>query len=98
MLAIFSRKKKRRGGCIEKYRTDAAKRLAILRQKPESWWRETTAFFDVQRSRAWIFTRRLNHSTHHRGQLIIYLRVLGAKVPSVYGPTADTNGAVIYQF
>jgi uncharacterized damage-inducible protein DinB len=26
---------------------------------------------------------------HHRGQLTVYLRMLGAKVPSVYGPTAD---------
>jgi uncharacterized damage-inducible protein DinB len=94
----FQPKEKTKSGYIEKYRGDTAKRLAILRQEPESWWRETTAFFDVQRSRAWIFTRRLNHSTHHRGQLIVYLRVLGAKVPSVYGPTADTNGVVIYQF
>jgi uncharacterized damage-inducible protein DinB len=69
-----------------------------LREKPENWWRETAAFFDVQRSRAWIFMRRLNHSTHHRGQLVVYLRVLGVRVPSVYGPTADTNGAVIYTF
>ena len=94
----YQPKEKTKLGYIEKYRADAAKRLEILRQKPESWWRETTAFFDVQRSRAWIFTRRLNHSTHHRGQLVVYLRVLGAKVPSVYGPTADTHGGVIYQF
>lgn len=94
----FQPKEKTQRGYIEKYRTDAAKRLEILRQKPESWWREATAFFDVQRSRAWILTRRLNHSTHHRGQLLVYLRLLGAKVPSVYGPTADTNGEVIYQF
>jgi len=94
----FQPKEKTKRGYIEKYQTDAAKRLEILQHKPESWWRETTAFFDVQRSRAWIFTRRLNHSTHHRGQLVVYLRLLGATVPSVYGPTADTNGEVIYQF
>ena len=29
------------------------------------------------------------HSAHHRGQMTVYLRMLGAKVPSVYGPTAD---------
>ena len=94
----FQPKEKSKRGYVEQYRADAAKRLEILRQKPESWWRETTAFFDVLRSRAWIFTRRLNHSTHHRGQLVVYLRVLGAKVPSVYGPTADTGGAVMYRF
>lgn len=26
---------------------------------------------------------------HHRGQLSVYLRLVGAKVPSIYGPTAD---------
>jgi uncharacterized damage-inducible protein DinB len=29
------------------------------------------------------------HSAHHRGQMTVYLRLLEAKVPSVYGPTAD---------
>lgn len=31
------------------------------------------------------------HSAHHRGQMTVYLRLLGAKVPSVYGPTADDS-------
>jgi uncharacterized damage-inducible protein DinB len=26
---------------------------------------------------------------HHRGQFSVYLRAAGAKVPSIYGPTAD---------
>ena len=29
------------------------------------------------------------HSAHHRGQMTVYLRLLGSKVPSLYGPTAD---------
>jgi len=29
------------------------------------------------------------HAAHHRGQMTVYLRLLGSKVPSVYGPTAD---------
>jgi uncharacterized damage-inducible protein DinB len=29
---------------------------------------------------------------HHRGQLTAYIRPMGGKVPSVYGPTADDNG------
>src|SRR5262245_12064936 len=29
------------------------------------------------------------HSSHHRGQMTVYLRLLGAKVPSTYGPSAD---------
>ena len=30
-----------------------------------------------------------NHLAHHRGQLTVYLRLNEAKVPPVYGPTAD---------
>ena len=29
---------------------------------------------------------------HHRGQLTAYLRPMGGKVPSTYGPTADSQG------
>lgn len=85
-------------GYIEQYRNDAARRLEALRSRPDGWWRENAEFFDVPRSRAWIFLRRLNHSTHHRGQLVVYLRILGLRVPSVYGYTADTGGRVIYNF
>lgn len=31
----------------------------------------------------------LNHMIHHRGQLSVYLRLVGAKVPGTYGPSAD---------
>ena len=33
----------------------------------------------------------LNHWYHHRGQLSVYLRQVGAPVPSIYGPSADEN-------
>ena len=31
----------------------------------------------------------LNDQIHHRGQFSVYLRMAGAKVPSIYGPSAD---------
>jgi len=31
----------------------------------------------------------MNHNYHHRGQLSVYLRMLGVPVPSIYGPSAD---------
>lgn len=34
----------------------------------------------------------LNHTYHHRGQLNTYLRILDIPLPSVYGPSADTDG------
>jgi uncharacterized damage-inducible protein DinB len=33
----------------------------------------------------------INHVIHHRGQLSVYLRLLGEPVPSIYGPSADEN-------
>jgi uncharacterized damage-inducible protein DinB len=33
----------------------------------------------------------LNHNYHHRGQLSTYLRQLDVPLPSIYGPSADTN-------
>jgi uncharacterized damage-inducible protein DinB len=33
----------------------------------------------------------LNHWAHHRGQMTVYLRLMGAKVPAIYGPSADDN-------
>ena len=33
----------------------------------------------------------LDHYYHHRGQLAAYLRELDVPLPSIYGPSADTN-------
>jgi uncharacterized damage-inducible protein DinB len=29
---------------------------------------------------------------HHRGQLSVYIRPMGGRVPSIYGPSADDPG------
>jgi uncharacterized damage-inducible protein DinB len=45
-------------------------------------------FIDMPRGeclRTWVFS----HMIHHRGQLSVYLRLLGARVPGIYGPSAD---------
>ncbi len=31
----------------------------------------------------------MNHLYHHRGEMIVYLRATGNKVPGLYGPTSD---------
>ncbi len=77
---------------MKRYAEDSAKRLAALQQKDEAWWEGNAKFFDVQRSRAWVMTRRMTHTSHHRGQLMAMLRMLGRDVHSNYGPTADTGG------
>jgi len=77
---------------MRQYAEDSGKRLAALREKDEAWWEGETKFFDVQRSRAWVMTRRMTHTAHHRGQQLALLRVLGRDEYSNYGPTADTGG------
>ena len=77
---------------MKRYADDSASRLANLRKTDESWWEAQTTFFDVRRSKAWVMTRRLNHTSHHRGQQMAMLRMLGRELHSNYGPTADTGG------
>jgi uncharacterized damage-inducible protein DinB len=69
----------------------AKPRLKRMAARDEAWWLETVPFFDVRRQRIWVFWRRLLHTAHHRTQLSVYLRMLGKKVPSKYGPTADVT-------
>lgn len=39
----------------------------------------------IQVVRSFLF----NHLYHHRGEMVVYLRATGNKVPGLYGPTAD---------
>ena len=69
----------------------ARDRLNFFATREEAWWLEVVPFFDVRRERIWIFWRRVLHTAHHRTQLTVYLRLMGKKVPSTYGPTADVS-------
>jgi uncharacterized damage-inducible protein DinB len=77
---------------MKQYVEDSGKRLKSLLKKEDAWWEGTTKFFEAQRSRAWVMTRRIAHTSHHRGQLMAMLRMLGRDLHSNYGPTADTGG------
>ena len=62
---------------------------------PATWEAEVPFVFDGQElmkdagySMAWGF---LLDQIHHRGQLSTYLRPMGAKVPAIYGPSADES-------
>lgn len=56
-------------------------------------WRLTSGGRELMAMPRAAFARAvmLNHWYHHRGQLLVYLRLLDLPVPSVYGPTADEN-------
>ena len=76
---------------INRYAEDSGKRLEALRGKPEDWFEGETKFFDVVRSRTWVLTRRLTHTSHHRGQQMAMLRMLKHDLHSNYGPTAGRS-------
>lgn len=67
---------------------------ALAKMTPEKWasnWKfvagDQTWIDDTKYNvwRTWV----MNHLAHHRGQLSVYVRLLGAKVPGMYGPSAD---------
>jgi uncharacterized damage-inducible protein DinB len=78
---------------IERLGERARARLTQLARESRAWWQEPVKFFDVERSREWVFWRRILHSAHHRTQLTVYLRLLDRPVPPIYGPTADVSWA-----
>lgn len=67
---------------------------ALANMTPDRWdsnWKfvagEQTWIDDTKYNvwRTWV----LNHMIHHRAQLGVYVRLLGAKLPGCYGPSAD---------
>jgi uncharacterized damage-inducible protein DinB len=43
----------------------------------------------AEKPRHQMIRESINHLSHHRGQLTVYLRLNDVPVPSIYGPTAD---------
>jgi uncharacterized damage-inducible protein DinB len=74
--------------------TDAMR--AATQSKDEAKWDEEAQFIyggvpawkDKQKDMLWGF---LFDMVHHRGQLSAYIRPMGGKVPSIYGPSADSE-------
>jgi uncharacterized damage-inducible protein DinB len=49
-------------------------------------------FFGMMQAPGVVYlTLNRKHCVHHRGQLSTYLRPMGAKVPGIYGPSADSK-------
>jgi uncharacterized damage-inducible protein DinB len=79
-----------------KHAAEIEKRLATM--DDGQWNGDARMYFGEKLMRtmtagdvAWMF---LFDAIHHRGQLTAYLRPMGAKVPAVYGPSADEKGRV----
>jgi uncharacterized damage-inducible protein DinB len=63
----------------------------------DTWDRRSTQFLIdgrvfIETTLGHMFWIGLFDAIHHRGQLSVYLRPMGGKVPSIYGPSADDPG------
>lgn len=79
---------------IDVYERGAKKAIAVVEAIPDSRLSETVNFFTGPGKMGRIpvidfFWFVLLDSIHHRGQLSVYVRMAGGRVPSIYGPTAD---------
>ncbi|MQA31779.1 MAG: damage-inducible protein DinB [Luteitalea sp.] len=55
-----------------------------------TWWRLLARGQVVMEAPRHVMIRdTINHWAHHRGQMTVYLRLMGARVPALYGPSAD---------
>ncbi len=76
------------------YERGARELMDAVEKMPDSRLSETVTFFTGPRQLGevpvidvlWFL---LMDSIHHRGQLSVYVRMAGGKVPSIYGPSAD---------
>jgi uncharacterized damage-inducible protein DinB len=66
-----------------------AKNDAVLEKLSSADFGKIVDFYGMQISLGDALWFELLDHIHHRGQFSVYLRVAGAKVPSIYGPTAD---------
>ncbi|MGD0307310.1 MAG: DinB family protein [Candidatus Acidiferrales bacterium] len=61
----------------------------VKKLTPE-FWATRIPFFGMYNQPAVLYLQfMLNHAIHHRGQLVAYLRPMGAKVPNIYGGSFD---------
>jgi uncharacterized damage-inducible protein DinB len=63
--------------------------LAQVAELPASKLAQDIAFAIWNQPAVTYLSLNMSHGIHHRGQLSAYLRPMGAKVPSIYGPSAD---------
>jgi uncharacterized damage-inducible protein DinB len=67
--------------------------IAKIRALPVEKLTEVISFGPFQQPAYTYLALNLKHTIHHRGQLSSYLRPMGGKVPSIYGPSADDKPA-----
>ena len=76
---------------IAQYRAKLPAAVARVRaMSPEQLTRVIDLFGILQLRAVDFIALALKHSVHHRGQLSSYIRPMGGRVPSIYGPSANS--------
>jgi uncharacterized damage-inducible protein DinB len=64
--------------------------VELIKARTPEQLAQSVDFFGLFQMPAVLFLRlTMHHTIHHRGQLTVYLRPMGAKVPSLYGESYD---------
>jgi len=74
---------------IEMWQDTVAGNDGLLAKLSSEDWARIVSFYGMQIPLVQACWFELFDHIHHRGQFSVYLRLAGARVPSIYGPTAD---------
>jgi DinB family protein len=74
---------------IELWQNTVATNDGLLAKVSPERWESVVTFYGMQIPLVQACWFELFDHIHHRGQFSVYLRLAGARVPSIYGPTAD---------
>jgi uncharacterized damage-inducible protein DinB len=83
---------------IEAYEKNYRELTDRLKKLDDAGWERHGRFVEeghlvIEGPQRDIFWLLLFDAIHHRGQLSVYIRPTGGRVPSIYGPSGDTNPA-----
>ena len=81
LMSLYQEKLDKAIADLEAMKDDDFKKMWVVKQGGQVYFNMPK----VVAVRGWGFS----HMIHHRGQLSVYLRLLGIPVPGMYGPTAD---------
>jgi uncharacterized damage-inducible protein DinB len=80
---------------IEMWQDTVATNDGLLATLSSDDWARVVNFYSMQMPLVQAAWFELFDHIHHRGQFSVYLRLAGARVPSIYGPTADEPMTVV---
>ena len=76
---------------LSDFENESSRTLSMIEKMPDSDLDKPVEFAGSKSTADAFILMMLFDQIHHRGQLSVYIRLAGGKVPSVYGPSADDS-------